>query len=178
MASSAENATAPTLRVGNRPVVSEPLLQATFKHRAAGTTLIEVVVALTITALLTATAVPAVGRALDRARANSGARELVLALKTARQRARTTGNEVLFALDVAARAYHVAPGNDRTLAIPQDATLSLLTAESERLGDTAGAIRFLPDGSSSGGTITLAHGGRDLRIEIDWLTGHVRTVAP
>lgn len=141
-------------------------------------TLIEVLVALTITALLTAAAVPAVGNALDRARANKSARELVLALKTARQHARATGDEVLFALDVATHVYEVAEGRERALAIPQDATLSLLTAESERLGATAGAIRFFPDGSSSGGTVTLALKGRELRIEIDWLTGLIRTVAP
>jgi general secretion pathway protein H len=158
--------------------MSEPFWQTTIKKGAAGVTLIEVIVALTITALLTAAAVPAVGNALGRARANGSARELVLALKVARQQARATGDDVLFALDVATRVYRVAPERDRSLAIPQDATLSLLTAESERLGETAGAIRFLPDGSSSGGTITLTHDGRELRIEIDWLTGHVRTVAP
>jgi general secretion pathway protein H len=141
-------------------------------------TLIELAVALTIAALLAATAAPAVSRALDRARTNGGVRELVLALKSARQQARTTGNEVLFALDVATRIYRIAEGRDRALAVPQDATLSLLTAESERLGETTGAIRFLPDGSSSGGTITLTQDGHDLRIEIDWLTGHVRRVAP
>lgn len=158
--------------------MSEPPLQTTFDHRAAGMTLIELTVALTIAALLAATAVPAVGRALDRARASGGARELVLALKNARQQARTTGDEVLFTLDVATGIYRVAQGRDRALSIAQDATLSLLTAESERLGETTGAIRFLPDGSSSGGTITLTQESRALRIEIDWLTGHVRTVMP
>jgi general secretion pathway protein H len=150
----------------------------TFNRYSTGLTLIELMVALTIAALLTAAAVPAVGRAVDRALANSSARELVVALKGARRQARATGDEALFTLDVATRVYRIGESHERTLAMPQGATLSLLTAESERLGDTAGAIRFLPDGSSTGGTITLTHGRREERIVIDWLTGHVRTVLP
>jgi general secretion pathway protein H len=143
-----------------------------------GITLIEVVVALTIAALLTAAAAPAIDRALDRARTNNGTRELVAALKTARHEARASGVDALFALDVATHTYRVAGGGNRTLAAPDGATLTLLTAESERLTPTAGAIRFFPDGSSTGGTITLRHRSREQRVEIDWLTGHVRAVAP
>jgi general secretion pathway protein H len=112
------------------------------------------------------------------ARANSGARELVVALKTTRHEARTSGADALFTLDVDARVYRIAGGRERTLDAPEGATLALLTAESERLTETVGAIRFFPDGSSTGGTITLTHRGREQRVEVDWLTGHVRAVSP
>jgi general secretion pathway protein H len=153
-------------------------LQTKLKRRNSGFTLIEVVVALTIAALLTAAAVPAVGRALERARTNNGARELVAALKSTRHEARASGVEALFTLDVATRLYRIAGGGDRALPVPDGSTLTLLTAESERLTQTAGAIRFFPDGSSTGGTITLANRGREQRVEIDWLTGHIRAVTP
>jgi general secretion pathway protein H len=35
------------------------------------------------------------------------------------------------------------------------------------------AIRFFPDGSSSGGTISLSGANRDYFIGVDWLTGRV-----
>ncbi len=152
-------------------------MQTNVQRRYTGFTLIEVVVALTIAALLTAAAVPSLSRALDRMRANGGARELVAALKTTRQEARASRTEALFTLDVDTRVYRIAAGRERVLAAPQGATLALLTAESERLGDTAGAIRFFPDGSSTGGTITLTYRHREQRVKIDWLTGHVRAVA-
>lgn len=148
------------------------------QRRNAGLTLIEVVVAVTIAALVTAAAVPAVGSALDRARANTGTRELVVALKTTRHEARTSGADALFTLDINARVYRIAGGRDRALGTPDGATLTLLTAESERLTETAGAIRFFADGSSTGGTIVLTHRGREQRVEVDWLTGHVRAVSP
>jgi general secretion pathway protein H len=149
-----------------------------FKRRSIGITLIEVVVALTIATLLTAAAVPAIGRALDRLRANGSTRELVVALKSTRQQARASGTDALFTLDVDTRVYRIAAGSDHTLATPQDATLTLLTAESERLGESAGSIRFFPDGSSTGGAITVTHRGRAHRVDVDWLTGHVRAVPP
>lgn len=153
-------------------------MPSTLPRRNTGLTLIEVVVALTIAALVTAAAVPAVGTALDRVRANSGTRELVIALKTTRHEARTSGADALFTLDVNARVYRIAGGQDRIVDTPDGATLTLLTAESERLTETAGTIRFFPDGSSPGGTITLTHRGRKQRVEVDWLTGHVRAVSP
>jgi general secretion pathway protein H len=150
----------------------------TLKRRNAGLTLVEVVVALTIAALLTAVAVPAVGSALERVRANGGMRDLVVALKTTRHEARASGAEALFTLDVGARVYRIAGGRERALNAPDGATVTLLTAESERLTEAAGAIRFFPDGSSTGGTITVTHRGREQRVEVDWLTGHVRVVSP
>ena len=36
-----------------------------------------------------------------------------------------------------------------------------------------GAISFAPDGSSSGGRIERADGGRRMRVSVDWLTGRV-----
>jgi general secretion pathway protein H len=148
------------------------------KRRSSGITLIEVIVALTIAALLTAAAVPAVGRALDRVRTNGSTRELVAALNAVRHEARTSGVDALFTLDVATRAYRVGGGPERALPVAEDATLTLLTAESERSSETAGAIRFFADGSSTGGTITVTYRGREQRVEIDWLTGHVRAVTP
>lgn len=41
-----------------------------------------------------------------------------------------------------------------------------------------GGLVFQPDGSSSGGQITLADGARQIILRADWLTGRVSTDAP
>ena len=44
---------------------------------------------------------------------------------------------------------------------PQRLDLKLYTAQSEIVDDKRGAIRFYPDGSSTGGRVTLASGERE-----------------
>ena len=51
--------------------------------------------------------------------------------------------------------------------------LKLYTAQSEIVDDRRGAIRFYPDGSSTGGRVTVAAGERRLLVDVDWLTGRV-----
>jgi general secretion pathway protein H len=51
--------------------------------------------------------------------------------------------------------------------------LSLETASSEVINEHSGRIRFLPDGSSTGGRIHLQHARIGARIDIDWSTGAV-----
>ncbi len=41
-----------------------------------------------------------------------------------------------------------------------------------------GGIVFSPDGSASGGTVLLGGGGKQIAVNIDWLTGRVATIAP
>ena len=41
-----------------------------------------------------------------------------------------------------------------------------------------GGIFFAPDGSASGGSILLGNSGKQIAVNIDWLTGRVATLAP
>jgi len=43
----------------------------------------------------------------------------------------------------------------------------------ESPNDDTGGIRFFPDGSSTGGRISVARGQRTLVVEVDWLLGRV-----
>ena len=144
------------------------------QRRALGVTLIEMLVALAIVALLATAAAPALGRAIDRARFNGGTREIVSALKSARHEARSAGHEASFTLDVQTHAYSVA-GRERRLEVPSTTTLVLLTGDSERLGATRGAIRFFPDGSATGGSVILVFRDRQQSVSVDWITGAIRT---
>lgn len=141
-------------------------------RRLAGLTLIELLVTLAILAMVAATTGAALSKGLDRVRFNGAAREVANALKSSRQQAVATQRERVFVLDVEAQRY-TAAGRERVLNTPRQTTLVLLTAETEQVDLAAGNIRFFPDGSSTGGKITLSHGGRESVVAVDWLTGRV-----
>jgi general secretion pathway protein H len=43
--------------------------------------------------------------------------------------------------------------------------------------DTTGhVVRFFPDGSCSGGQITVTGGAQAYQLQLDWLTGSIRVV--
>ena len=84
----------------------------------------------------------------------------------------TPDREVAFTLDVAAHRFTVDDGR-ATRSLDEALDITLETARSELGGETVGAIRFFPDGSSTGGRVTLALGERDYHIDVDWLTGRV-----
>jgi general secretion pathway protein H len=137
-----------------------------------GFTLLELIVVLGILALVLAIAPPALAPALDQLRIRTAARDVAAALRLARNTAVSSGRETTLSLDVSERRIAV---NDRTrrLALPQDAALTLTTARVEQQSESEGAIRFFPDGSSTGGRVTLEHGSRRYRIDVNWITGAV-----
>ena len=143
-----------------------------------GFTLLEVLVALTIVALIAATAVPALATAIDRERFKACARELADALKTARYNALAKQSEATLTLDVEAQTYRLDDGHDRQLAAPRRTTIALVTATTEQAGASSGAIRFFADGSSTGGTVTIELQDRRRLVVVDWLTGRVEVRAP
>ena len=49
--------------------------------------------------------------------------------------------------------------------------MELNTARSELTSETAGGIRFYPDGGSTGGNVRLEANGRIYRVNVTWLTG-------
>ena len=75
-------------------------------------------------------------------------------------------------LDLERRSMEV-DGGRRPRPLPQRLDLKLYTAQSEIVDDKRGAIRFYPDGSSTGGRVTLASGTRAFLVDVDWLTGRV-----
>ncbi len=75
-------------------------------------------------------------------------------------------------IDTERKAYRLGPdarGHELSAALE----VSLVTAASEQLDDTRGRIRFFPDGTSTGGRVTLSRDDRKFDITVDWLTGLV-----
>ena len=77
----------------------------------------------------------------------------------------------MFDLDLIGHRYRIGTGTPRGL--PADLSLELLTISGEALNGREGDIRFNPDGSSTGGRISLADGRRRIGVGVDWLTGRV-----
>ena len=102
------------------------------------------------------------------------AAELASGLRLARSQAIADNQPVAFSLDLAGHRYRV--GSEAPRSLPAKLSIGLLTVNGEKRSATTGDIRFNPDGSSTGGRITLADGSRRVAVGVDWLTGRV-TVA-
>lgn len=102
------------------------------------------------------------------------AAELAGDLRLARSQAIADNRPVALALDLARHDYRVGGASPQSL--PAGLSIGLLTVNGEKIDADTGAIRFNPDGSSTGGRITLADGSRRVAVGVDWLTGRV-TVA-
>lgn len=140
----------------------------------AGFTLIELLVVLLILGLvagLFASYPMHRSRALDLKAAVS---EVAAELRLARAQAIARNQPVALVLDLAGHRYGIDGGRPRTL--PPNLSIELLTITGERQDAAHGGIQFNPDGSSTGGRVSLADGRRRIDVGVDWLTGKV-TVA-
>ena len=75
-------------------------------------------------------------------------------------------------MDLAQRRYGIdgRPMHD----LPASLDLKATVASIELGQDNIAAIRFLPTGGSTGGTIdVIRHSGAGVRLSVDWLSGHV-----
>jgi general secretion pathway protein H len=141
---------------------------------SAGFTLIELLAALAVLGLalsLIAGYKPPWSRGLG---LRATAAELAANLRLARSEAILSNRPVVLDVDLLGHRYRVGTGTPRHL--PADISLELLTIAGEVLNGREGAIRFNPDGSSTGGRISLADGRRRVGVGVDWLTGRVSVV--
>jgi general secretion pathway protein H len=137
-----------------------------------GFTLLEMLVVLAIGA---ATYVLLLGSPFGAASAGdlkAAARRLASGLRTAQTTAMVTHRDALLTIDMDSREFLVA-GNAPAQKISDRIELKLYTAQSEVASDKRGSIRFYPDGSSTGGRITVSSGERKYLVDVDWLTGRV-----
>jgi len=142
---------------------------------AAGFTLIELVVVLFIAGLLIAVAPPLISAAMPGVELKGTAREIAAALRFARNQAVLRQTDAAVRLDLEARRYSVS-GRPKLNAIPEGIAVDLDTVQAELTEGRGGSIRFFPDGSSTGGRVTLSRGEAVYKVDVDWLTGRVRIV--
>lgn len=144
---------------------------------AKGFSLIELLVVMVLIGL-TISLHPTVGSTLfSSLTAETAARRVASDLDMARSRALFENRETLLVIDTADRRYRAA-GEDVDMAGPPGLAVSLTTASAERYSNDLGGIRFYPDGSSSGGRITLDNDGEVYDIIVDWFDGRTRIAQP
>ncbi len=138
----------------------------------AGFTLLELVIALAILSLILAVVIPFVSLGTGRAEIKASARAIASELRLARSEAISQARAQTLIFDLQRKRF----GQDRdNLAnrLPDDVEMTLLTAESERLDQHQAGIRFFPNGSSTGGKVTIATDKLRFEVSVDWLTGKV-----
>lgn len=140
--------------------------------RQRGFTLLEVIVVLVLAGIIYALLLAVPMRGASVADLKAAARTLASGLRQAQSTAMVTRHDAVLAVDVEAREY-VMPGDTEPRKLPDGIDLKLYTAQSEVTSDRKGAIRFYPDGSSTGGRITVKGGERQYLVDVEWLTGRV-----
>jgi len=141
------------------------------RRRTRGFTLVEVIAVVALIALAATVVAVSVGGGLSGARVRAASKDLAAALRYTRGQAIVEREQKTLLLDLENRSY-TAPDRE-PVELPQGMEIRLVTARQELEGEGAGRIRFFPDGSSSGGRITLVRGEAEWQIEVEWLTGKV-----
>ncbi|MGX2039069.1 GspH/FimT family pseudopilin [Methylocaldum sp. MU1018] len=160
------------MRKLRRPHRASLRAPTTGAFRSFGFTLLEMLLALSVAAALTAVAVPNIAPMLTRAQLTAAARDVASGLRYARGQALSEAREASFELNVNRGTYRVS-GRRKNFSLPGSVRLSLYTAEREAGEDGIGSIRFFPDGSSTGGRVTLEAAGKKRLVDVNWLTGEV-----
>lgn len=102
----------------------------------------------------------------------ASARQLAAGLRRARSEAISRRHETVMTVDVEGRQFQLS-GDQRVYRLPKSVAVQLFTAQSELRNGSVGAIRFFPDGGSTGGRITVTSLQRKYEVDINWLTGQV-----
>ena len=136
-----------------------------------GFTLLELLVVLAIIGLVVALVPGFMLRSQPQLDIAVAARAIANGLRQTRSEAVVSNRSQVFALDVDERVFR--SGDRPPVRIDDGIALSFRTARSQLLGDGIGQIRFFPDGSSTGGLISVGLGDMQARVRSDWLTGLV-----
>ena len=138
--------------------------------RSAGFTLVELMAAMVIAAMLLAATVPASVRFYESIQNRQAVRDVINLLGSARYLAVNSGSAQDVIIDPRSGQLQL---NDERRQLPDGINLVVRTAQ-EVNRDDKGVIRFYPEGGSSGGDLDLERPGADAtRVSVDWLMGGV-----
>ena len=144
--------------------------------RNQGFTLVEVLVVLVIASLVLAMVGTSISRNISGAEMRTAASKVAASLRYTRTQAILTKSEKVFLVDTEKLTYQAAEREAQEL--PEGMTVELNTARSELTSETAGGIRFYPDGGSTGGNVRLEANGRIYKVNVAWLTGEASVERP
>lgn len=152
------------------PVMDGKLTRLRAKRFCAGFTMVELLAAITIVALLLVVAVPASMRFYDAIQYRQAVRDVITLLGNARYKAVNSGRAQDVIINPRSLQLRL---NKEIRTLPSDTRLVVHTAREVNRSDE-GVIRFYPEGGSSGGDIDVEREGTSgVRISVDWLVGSV-----
>ncbi|MBB3743098.1 general secretion pathway protein H [Rhizobium sp. BK591] len=152
------------------------IARASDRHvTTAGFSLLEMLVVLAILGALFAVALPQF-RPSNSVTTRNLASRIAEDARFARLVAIKKGSQTVLSIDTTERVIRSGGGRE-DIAIPASVSLTATVGRNSDTTVSRGDIRFFADGSSSGGEITLNRdSGKDIRIQINWLTGSARVV--
>jgi len=140
-------------------------------RRTQGFTLVELLVVFAIMAMVVGVVPIAFERIREVAQYRDTLRGISSGLRAARQEALIARAETYFVVDLAKHNYGVAGGS--MTVVPDALQIRATVAGIEARGQEM-AIRFFPDGGSTGGSIAIVRpSGAGTRMQVDWLSGRV-----
>jgi general secretion pathway protein H len=148
------------------------ILRAGDRTSEQGYTLLELLVVLTILTLATAATGQLVARGLPAVQLGASSAIVASIFREARSIAIRDNREQAVEFDLGARTLQIGSAG-RKHQLEGSMGISLITASSELEGQR-GAIRFFPDGTSTGGRVRLSENAQTNEIVVQWLTGHVK----
>ncbi len=136
----------------------------------AGFTVLEVLVVISIVAMLLVVSVPASSRFYESMQYRQAIQDVVSLLASARHQAINTGRAQDVMFDTESKRVTL---NQDVRQLPE--SFNMLVSAAAELGDQGrGVIRFYPEGGSSGGDVELARPDKSgVKITVDWLVGRV-----
>lgn len=137
-------------------------------HRRAGFTMLEMLVALAILSLVMGASTQLLRPPSPKLRVESAARALCSALRVTHSRAVAMNKEAQVIVDLARKVYSTPIAAETSL--PFDTAIHMDVAQGQQANQTA-AILFFPDGTSTGGDISIDIAGNRASINVNWLTG-------
>ncbi|MGA7296880.1 MAG: GspH/FimT family pseudopilin, partial [Rhodanobacteraceae bacterium] len=143
------------------------------ESQARGFTLLEMMAVLILIAIAVTAVSMSVARSLESAHVNAVSRDLAAALRYTRGQAIVKGKEQVITFNLKDWTYQ--PPHKPAKKLPEGMQLKVRTAAEEQVDADTWGLRFYPDGSSTGGRITVIRGQREWHINVSWLTGEVRT---
>jgi general secretion pathway protein H len=135
--------------------------------RLTGFTLIELLAVIALIGVAMGAMGIGISQGLQAARERQTLRDMVYALRQTRTQAVLSQRPAVLRFDMQQRWFQV-PGQPRR---PWSANLAVRLSTAANVGN---GMAFFPDGSSSGGYVSVARGGQRWRIDVGWLTGDVR----
>lgn len=136
-----------------------------------GFALYELILALAILGMVAALVIPRLARAPGPVEIRTAADEIAALFRTDRNLALRLGRPVVSRVDVERGIVSGVSGE--VVQVPRGINIEFVQS-SRQLAENGGGIRFLPDGRSSGGVLTLSRLDFSYRVTVNWLTAGVR----